>query len=278
MISTYFTGIKDIILEQLGSSCNNVLIAVAWITDNEIINKLIELSNRGISIKIIVSANENNFERNFQINLILKEINIQLFACGDADTYTGQTMHNKFAIIDNKVLLTGSYNWTQKASINYENLLVINDSNVVEKFTSYFKDLQKKSYLISANDNIGIIDEHIRKQNIVLSICANYKNEILNLISYKYSLSEVLLDKNENELSWNLISVNDEIHFNTELIDRFYNNINWRNFSKRSNVNWSISLLDKFSNDFNWGWDGLSSNQNLPWSENLLEHFYNKWC
>jgi len=38
-------------------------------------------------------------------------------------------MHNKFCIIDEKTIITGSYNWSRQAKKNYENITVINDDN-----------------------------------------------------------------------------------------------------------------------------------------------------
>jgi phosphatidylserine/phosphatidylglycerophosphate/cardiolipin synthase-like enzyme len=33
--------------------------------------------------------------------------------------------HNKFAVIDRKRVITGSYNWTLKSEGNWENLLIL---------------------------------------------------------------------------------------------------------------------------------------------------------
>ena len=43
------------------------------------------------------------------------------------DTITDKLMHNKFCIIDNDLVITGSYNWTFKARLNDENVIVNND-------------------------------------------------------------------------------------------------------------------------------------------------------
>lgn len=37
-------------------------------------------------------------------------------------------MHNKYAVIDDNVVITGSFNWTSKAvSTNRENIVIIRD-------------------------------------------------------------------------------------------------------------------------------------------------------
>lgn len=51
-------------------------------------------------------------------------------------------MHNKFAIIDSAVVLTGSYNWTVSASNNnQENILIIESKGVVNNYESEFNKL-----------------------------------------------------------------------------------------------------------------------------------------
>lgn len=51
-------------------------------------------------------------------------------------------MHNKFMIVDNAFLLTGSFNWTfQAGSHNQENLLVVDHPFYLEKYTTEFNNL-----------------------------------------------------------------------------------------------------------------------------------------
>ena len=55
-------------------------------------------------------------------------------------------MHNKFAIIDGKVLMTGSFNWTSTAEEkNEENLLIITDEQTIEKYEDRFEYLWNTS-------------------------------------------------------------------------------------------------------------------------------------
>jgi len=52
-------------------------------------------------------------------------------------------MHNKFAIFDDKEVVTGSYNWTENAEkYNYENALFISDPEVVNKYIKEFERLE----------------------------------------------------------------------------------------------------------------------------------------
>ncbi len=49
-------------------------------------------------------------------------------------------MHNKFAIIDELVLVTGSFNWTSQAvSMNQENLIAIENRALIKEYKSEFE-------------------------------------------------------------------------------------------------------------------------------------------
>jgi phosphatidylserine/phosphatidylglycerophosphate/cardiolipin synthase-like enzyme len=56
-------------------------------------------------------------------------------------------MHHKFAIIDNRLLLTGSYNWTFAANNkNEENLMVIDDPEIIIRYQNQFEKLWFEKY------------------------------------------------------------------------------------------------------------------------------------
>jgi len=51
-------------------------------------------------------------------------------------------MHHKFVVIDNRILITGSFNWTRQAIIgNKENLIVTTHSKLVPLYRSEFEKL-----------------------------------------------------------------------------------------------------------------------------------------
>ena len=51
-------------------------------------------------------------------------------------------MHNKFMVLDNSIVLTGSLNLSfQSFSNNYENVIISNDSQFVDKYSKYFEVL-----------------------------------------------------------------------------------------------------------------------------------------
>ena len=83
----------------------------------------------GIDIKII-SDNNKRFDRGS---------NIKYCTIGIA---TQAHRHHKFAVIDDRIIITGCYNRTRSAETkNYENILVTDSKNVAETYTREFNKL-----------------------------------------------------------------------------------------------------------------------------------------
>jgi phosphatidylserine/phosphatidylglycerophosphate/cardiolipin synthase-like enzyme len=55
-------------------------------------------------------------------------------------------MHHKFAVFDERLVATGSYNWTNSAEhANYENLVVLEDPEMVRRFQQEFRRLWQEA-------------------------------------------------------------------------------------------------------------------------------------
>jgi phosphatidylserine/phosphatidylglycerophosphate/cardiolipin synthase-like enzyme len=60
-------------------------------------------------------------------------------------------MHNKYAIVDNKILITGSFNWTwQAVKSNQENLIIVEKEELVKRY----KDAFEKLWVQFAKNNV----------------------------------------------------------------------------------------------------------------------------
>ena len=109
-----FYNIHEEIIRYIDSAKDEILVAVAWLTDFAIINHLTKKSKNGITVKIIFYDDHINNKNNFT----------ELVNNGALIRCSKNLMHNKFAIIDKKIILNGSYNWTQNANNNYENIQI----------------------------------------------------------------------------------------------------------------------------------------------------------
>lgn len=128
------------ILFFLNKAKSSVYFASFILTDKQITDKLINLSKNGIIIKGIVEK-RNFLSKYSTVDYLLKN-NISVFR--DGNKYT---MHNKYFIIDNKYVITGSMNPTiSGARYNDENIIIIRNKNITTKFLNNFFILLNQSY------------------------------------------------------------------------------------------------------------------------------------
>ena len=59
--------------------------------------------------------------------------------------------HHKFCVIDSKLLINGSYNWTRQAAVsNQENIVVTNQPDLVRDFEAHFAAMWADKQTFSA--------------------------------------------------------------------------------------------------------------------------------
>jgi len=166
MIKSYFHSIRKHIIKEVEKAEKEILVAVYWFTNQELFDLLIEKLNAGIKVKLII---HNDFINNRESGLPFQEFidNGGKFYFSDGNN----PMHNKFCIIDQSVLINGSYNWTYFAEEkNRENILVIEDVNeVINSFFNEFQRLIKLAIPLKKIEpiskfEIGLNDELNQKQ------------------------------------------------------------------------------------------------------------------
>ena len=137
-IITNGSEIKQRILSEINNAKACVYIAMAYFTDRDIANAIIEAKNRNVTVDIILSSNAQNEI----VRLMFRDANISVhaFETGDARGI----MHHKFCLIDNKISINGSYNFSYNASNNnVENIHVSDDSVVHDQLLMEFERLKE---------------------------------------------------------------------------------------------------------------------------------------
>jgi phosphatidylserine/phosphatidylglycerophosphate/cardiolipin synthase-like enzyme len=113
-------------------------VCVFTITDDRISDAILESHRRGILVRIITD-NEKAFDPGSDISRFERAgIGVRI----DQSPYH---MHHKFAIFDEELLLTGSYNWTRGAAENNEeNFVLTGERRLLEPFRELFERLWKQ--------------------------------------------------------------------------------------------------------------------------------------
>lgn len=131
----YFEDIDFHIVQELLRARKSIKICVAWISWKKYSSIFDQLTLRGVIVEVIYNddfINRKNFHPPTH-----KTILYPVKARG------GALMHNKFCIVDDSVLITGSFNWSKNARRHFENLVIIeNDFKLVKKFLTEYRDLK----------------------------------------------------------------------------------------------------------------------------------------
>ncbi|UYV62368.1 PLD6 [Cordylochernes scorpioides] len=130
------------LVEVLQQATKSVDVCVYLITNPMLADILVELSTeKGVLVRMITDAS-NTGE---QCDVYGSQIG-QLRRAG-IEVRTNQVskkvlLHHKFAIVDGKTFLGGSYNWSLAASTsNFENLIITTDVSVVKSYQDQFNNL-----------------------------------------------------------------------------------------------------------------------------------------
>ncbi|MFL0811057.1 MAG: nuclease [Agarilytica sp.] len=126
---------KDALLTRIQQAERAIDICIFTLSDNDISEVLIKRHQHGIKIRIITDDDKAGDRGSDVDYLASKGILLK-------KDKTRHHMHHKFALFDNSILVTGSFNWTRSATeYNHENILSIDDSVLVEKYQRCFETL-----------------------------------------------------------------------------------------------------------------------------------------
>jgi phosphatidylserine/phosphatidylglycerophosphate/cardiolipin synthase-like enzyme len=144
-IENYFSpngGKADAVVRELDKAQKSIYIAMYSVSTGStapIFAAMRRAAERGVKVRMIFNHARRG-ARNKAKSLSLERIGVDV-------RYVTRTMHEKFAIVDSKLLLTGSANWSTSADTKHsENMQIIaSPKYVVTAFKREFRLLMDKS-------------------------------------------------------------------------------------------------------------------------------------
>jgi len=123
-------GAADLLVAQIESADRRIAIAIYGLNNPAIVDALIAAKRRGVEVAVkldkLQSAGKN---QKAQIER-LKRSGIRAEV-----SELSRLLHNKFAVIDRRVVITGSYNWTVQAEHRHrENLVLLVCPSIAEVY------------------------------------------------------------------------------------------------------------------------------------------------
>lgn len=217
-----FENIASRIQLEIGKAKKSVFIAVAWFTNKDLFNAILERAKAGCTVSLIISNDEIN--NNSQIRFDqLEKYNSKCFKVGDSEM---ELMHNKFCVIDYSTVITGSYNWSYKAEHNFENVIInYNDTALAEQFISEFNQIRKQFFpdepkaetIFPINKIIKRLE--ILKNHIILEDIEELNKQTAKLSEYDFNtdLFEIIRDIQNEEFASAIVKIQTFINQNQQL-------------------------------------------------------------
>ena len=150
-------SIKETILKTIISSEETIDVTAFTFTSGDIAEALYNAKERGVKIRLVIDQRQD--KRHYPVLEFLKEEGFDLqFLKGNI----GGSMNNTFAIFDGKLLVTGSYNWTEYSEkFNYENAIFIDASDVIGKYKKEFDSLYNEGVVQGAARREERLESHV---------------------------------------------------------------------------------------------------------------------
>jgi phosphatidylserine/phosphatidylglycerophosphate/cardiolipin synthase-like enzyme len=134
-VEIYFSpngNCQNEIIEELEKAKNSIDLTMYTFTSKELAETLIKAKTRGVIVRVYLDDSMKGGKYSQAESLEYSKIPVKF------DNHTG-LMHNKFAVIDNETVITGSYNWTKRAEEkNDENVVIIHEKEIAQLYSDKF--------------------------------------------------------------------------------------------------------------------------------------------
>lgn len=130
------------LINFLNTAKESLDIAIYSITHAQISTAIVAAHARGVLVRVVVDTTQSKSRSSKVSELIKAGIAVKF---GPTNSYH-RIMHNKYTILDGRLLETGSFNYTSNASYNnFENQVYLSDQQTVKRFKDSFESLWSSS-------------------------------------------------------------------------------------------------------------------------------------
>jgi len=217
-----FENIAERIQQEISKAQKSVFIAVAWFTNKNLFNELVNKARNGCTVSLIISNDNINLNSSIDFDQLATGKS-KVYKIGNGDT---ELMHNKFCVIDYCTVISGSYNWSYKAENNFENVIITSSDTILAKqFIAEFDNIRKLYYPDAAKEEITfplnkIIKRlEILKNYILLEDIEELDKETYKLREYEFNsdLLEIIVNVEKEEFASAIAKIQNFISKNQQL-------------------------------------------------------------
>jgi hypothetical protein len=217
-----FENIAERIQQEISKAQKSVFIAVAWFTNKNIFNELVNKARNHCVVSLIVSKDIINLTSSIDFEQLITG-NSKVYKIGNGNT---ELINNNFCVIDYSTVITGSYDWSHEVESDFENVIITsNDTILADQFISKFNIIRKQYYSDKIKEEIvfplsKIVKRlEILKNYILLEDVEELKKENLKLKEYDFNsdLLEIINDVRNEEFASAINRIQDFISKNQQL-------------------------------------------------------------
>lgn len=143
-VEVYFTNPLDeevgqaesVIINAINSAQSSIAVAMYWFTDDEIGDAVVEASN-SVKVRVLLDDGQDSRKQNRQWFKLDNAEKVEV-----KTEHVSGKLHHKFVVIDKKLVITGSYNWSEAANEdNFENVIFIRCPEITDAYLAEFNDI-----------------------------------------------------------------------------------------------------------------------------------------
>lgn len=235
----YFQDIRKHIKEEIVSANQSIWVAVAWFTDRYLFKWLCDKAEAGRDVQLIVM--DDDITRNCSIDYTdLEACGGKLFLIHEG---FGTLMHHKFCVIDEVTVITGSYNWSMKATTNHENITVTKSNpGFAYSFMDEFRRIKETYY---GKDKVEVIDfGKIHKRLQIIQSLVQLE-DFVDILPHIFKLNEYDLPEELREIihelenaRWNTAGNRIQTYLSRNLAITAYKDV------KVESLKWQLSYIE----------------------------------
>jgi hypothetical protein len=129
---TEYSDIRAIIIQAIDNAKLSLDIALRSFTDDQLGDAVVRAAQRGVSVRVILGSGQDRVPGGEYAKLTAADVDVIIIG-------TRELLNHRFAVIDGRTVITGSYDWTDypKESV-YDHVSFISCSDTARGFTAQF--------------------------------------------------------------------------------------------------------------------------------------------